>query len=484
LAQVAAGATSLVEGAIDRYGAVGFGYDQARESTPLRALAKLAVALATISFALLGIASASSAQESGQAIIGQLRVEDDSGERVPVEGVTVSIDGQGEAVTDADGQWSIPVEAAGTYSVLLDIETLPDGVSLRDASRATLEVLVEDGQDKRALFGLISGSAEDAAAAAAEDAEGQGISGRRVAQLTVEGLKQGLYLAMAAIGLSLIFGTTGLVNFAHAELVTWGQLSTFLFNYYGLAGFIGFLAPLPGPFGDGVNLVFAAVLGMISGGLMGYALDRGLFRSMRRNGISLIAQMVITIGLSILLRYLYLYNFGGNPRFFRNYSAQTALSIGPIDITPKDLIATGISVIVLLLVGALLQLTRIGKAMRAVADNRDLAESSGIDVQKVISVVWIAGGALAALGGVFFGLDQIKWDFGFRILLLIFAAVTLGGLGTAYGALVGALVVGLVINLSTLFIDAELKNMVALLVLVLILLFRPQGILGQSERVG
>ncbi len=450
----------------------------------MRALAKLAVAVATISLALLGIASASSAQDGGQAIIGQLRVEDDTGERVPIEGVTISIDGQGEAVTDADGQWSIPVEAAGNYSVLLDIETLPDGVSLRDASRATLDILVEDGQDKRALFGLISGSAEDAAAATALDAEGQGISGRRVAQLTVEGLKQGLYLAMAAIGLSLIFGTTGLVNFAHAELVTWGQLSTFLFNYYGLAGFIGFLAPLPGPFGDGVNLIFAALLGMISGGLMGYALDRGLFRSMRRNGISLIAQMVITIGLSILLRYLYLYNFGGNPRFFRNYSAQTALTIGPIDITPKDLIATGISIIVLLLVGALLQLTRIGKAMRAVADNRDLAESSGIDVQRVISVVWIAGGALAALGGVFFGLDQIKWDFGFRILLLIFAAVTLGGLGTAYGALVGALVVGLVINLSTLFIDAELKNMVALLVLVLILLFRPQGILGQAERVG
>ena len=119
-----------------------------------------------------------------------------------------------------------------------------------------------------------------------------------------------------------------------------------------------------------------------------------------------------------------------------------------------------------------------------VDDNRDLAESSGIDVQRVISVVWIAGGALAALGGVFFGLDQIKWDFGFRILLLIFASVTLGGLGTAYGALVGALVVGLVINLSTLVIDAELKNMVALLVLVLILLFQPQGILGRAERVG
>ncbi len=448
----------------------------------MRGLAKLAGALVGIALVLLATASVASAQESGQAVIGQLRVEDDTGERVPVEGVTITVEGQGETTTDAEGQWSVPVEAAGTYSVSLDPATLPDGVVLRDADRASLEVLVEAGQDKRALFGLISGTAEEAAAEVADT--GQGITGRRVAQLSVEGLKQGLYLAMAAIGLSLIFGTTGLVNFAHAELVTWGQLSTFLFNYYGLAGFIGFLAPLPGPFGDGVNLIFAAVFGMMSGALLGYALDRGLFRGMRRNGVSLIAQMVITIGLSILLRYVFLYNFGGNPRFFRDYSAQTALSIGPIEITPKDLIATGISVVMLLLVGALLQLTRIGKAMRAVADNRDLAESSGIDVQRVISVVWIAGGALAALGGVFFGLDQIKWDFGFRILLLIFASVTLGGLGTAYGALVGAIVVGLVINLSTLFIDAELKNMVALLVLVLILLFRPQGILGQTERVG
>ncbi|MEM7325812.1 MAG: branched-chain amino acid ABC transporter permease [Actinomycetota bacterium] len=439
-------------------------------------------ALAVVLFALVGLAGPGLAQGDEQSIIGQLRVEDESGERVPVEGVSISVDGQGDAVSDAEGQWSIPVDAAGTYTVTLDAETLPEGIALRDATRASLEVLVEAGADKRALFGLVTGDAESAAAAIAD--EGSSITGRRVAQLAVEGLKQGLYLAMAAIGLSLIFGTTGLVNFAHAELVTWGQLSTFFFNYYGLAGVIGFLAPLPAPFGDGVNLIIAAVFGMISGGLLGYALDRGLFRSMRRNGVSLIAQMVITIGLSILLRYVFLYNFGGNPRFFRNYSAQTALSIGPIEITPKDLIATGISIAVLLLVGGLLQFTRIGKAMRAVADNRDLAESSGIDVQRVISVVWIAGGALAALGGVFFGLDQVKWDFGFRILLLIFAAVTLGGLGTAYGALVGALVVGLAINLSTLFIDAELKNMVALLVLVLILLFRPQGILGRPERVG
>ncbi|MEM9130801.1 MAG: branched-chain amino acid ABC transporter permease [Actinomycetota bacterium] len=390
----------------------------------------------------------------------------------------LTVDGEGESTTDADGNWSVPVSGPGTYTVTLDAETLPEGVSLADADRASLEVLVEAGQAKTTLFALSSGAGGDDAD------DGSGITGRRVAQLTVEGLKQGLYLAMAAIGLSLIFGTTGLVNFAHAELVTWGQLMTFFFNYYGLAGLIGFLAPLPGPFGDGVNLIFAALLGMVMGGLMGYALDRGIFRGMRRSGVSLIAQMVITIGLSIVMRYVFLYFFGGNPRFFRDFAGQQAISIGPVEITPKDLVAMIISIIVLIIVGGLLQFTRMGKAMRAVADNRDLAESSGIDVQRVISIVWISGGALAALGGVFFGLDQIKWDFGFRILLLIFASVTLGGLGTAYGALVGALVVGVVINLSTIFIDVELKNMVALLVLVLILLFRPQGILGRAERVG
>ncbi len=444
------------------------------------------LASAFVLASLLGFATVAAAQDDGQTVGGQLRVEDDGGELVPVEGAVVAIDGQDEAVTDSEGRWLITVSEGGTYVVVLDPATLPEGVSLRDIARGSLEVLVEPGQSKTVLFALTTGESIDSSSGDVDSGSSSGsdITGRRVAQLTVEGLKQGLYLAMAAIGLSLIFGTTGLVNFAHAELVTWGQLTTFFFNYYGLAGLFGFLAPLPGPLGDGVNLIFAALLGMICGGGLGYLLDRGLFRGMRRSGVSLIAQMVITIGLSILLRYLFLYNFGGNPRFFRDFASQRAMSIGPVEITPKDLTAMIISIIILVLVGALLQLTRIGKAMRAVADNRDLAESSGIDVQRVISVVWIAGGALAALGGVFFGLDQIKWDFGFRILLLIFAAVTLGGLGTAYGALVGALTVGLVINLSTLFIDVELKNMVALLVLVLILLFRPQGILGRPERVG
>ena len=440
---------------------------------------KLLVGVWLVVIAFVGLASPALAQDDlGQAVVTTLRYEDETGEDVFVSGAVVTVDGVGDGVSDESGMISIPVPEAGEYMVSIDPASLPEGVVLRAVDRTTVTALVEDGQDRTVLFAL-----ETEAGAAASAAEGSGI-GRRLAQLSAEGLKQGLYLAMASIGLSLIYGTTGLVNFAHAEMVTWGGLMTYFFNFYGLAGVAGFLAPLPGPFGDGVNLVFAIVLGMIAGGVLGYALDRTLFRTLRRQGVSLIAQMVITIGLSIVLRYLFLYFFGGGPRSFRDFSAQQALDIGPVQLVPKDIIAMSVSIGVLLMIGVLLTRTQMGKAMRAVSDNKDLAESSGIDVQRVISTVWVFGAAAAALGGAFFALDQAKWDFGFRILLLIFSAVTLGGLGTAYGALLGALVIGMVINLSTLVIDAELKNMVALLVMVLVLMFRPQGLLGRPERVG
>jgi neutral amino acid transport system permease protein len=144
-----------------------------------------------------------------------------------------------------------------------------------------------------------------------------------------------------------------------------------------------------------------------------------------------------------------------------------------------------LSLLVLAGVALMLQRTRTGKAIRAVSDNRDLAESSGIDVSRVILNVWLLAGGLAALGGVFFGLAQlVSWDMGFKLLLLMFAAVILGGLGTAYGVIAGSLVVGIVAQVSTIWFPVELQNAWALLVLILVLLVRPQGIFGQRERVG
>ncbi len=390
-----------------------------------------------------------------------------------------TVDGSevGSGVTDADGAFSVPVPQPAVYLVSIDVETLPVGIRLREPDRVNVEVEVGEGRSARAIFSLISGDAPVV--------ESGGITVRRVAQLTTEGIKLGLFLGMAAIGLSLVFGTTGLVNFAHGEMVTWGMLSAYFFNYYGLAGAFGFMAGWWPPLGQGMNLILAAVMAVIIGGASGYCMDRWIFRPLRTRGVSLIAQMVVTIGLSILARYVFLFLFGGNLRFFKDYSAQSAIQIWIVDITPKDLITVVLSVLFLIAVGLFLQRTQTGKAMRAVADNRDLAESSGINVQRVIKIVWIGAGALAGLGGVFIGLaEQLSWLIGFRMLLLIFAGVVLGGLGTAYGALLGCLLVGVGIQLSTLFIPVELKNIGALVVLALVLVLRPQGLLGRRERFG
>jgi branched-chain amino acid transport system permease protein len=235
----------------------------------------------------------------------------------------------------------------------------------------------------------------------------------------------------------------------------------------------------------GIHLIPAAILAIILGAAAGGLQDLGLWRPLRKRGTTLIAMLVVSIGLSLLWRYAMLYQFGGRTRPYAQYAIQRAIPIGPVQIAPKDIIAVVISLVVLVGVGLMLQRTKIGKAMRAVADNRDLAASSGIDVERVILFVWVVAGGLATLGGVLFGLaEQVSWQMGFQLLLLMFAGVILGGLGTAYGALVGSIVVGLFVQLWTLFFSPELKNVGAFLVLILVLLVRPQGILGRAERIG
>ncbi len=446
---------------------------------PSRKFGFIAVFLAVI-FSFVAPASA-----EGEQVQVRLQAKDAEGERQPVVGVVFTVTDEtgnpvGSGSTDEDAVFLLDVPGGGTYIVTIDPESLPAGITLSIPDRLSNEARVNEGGIGNTLFGL------DSDTEPVVEVNDGGISGRRVLQLTVDGAKLGLFLGMAAIGLSLIFGTTGLTNFAHSEMMVFGMLTSYFFNYYGLAGLFGFMAGWPAPFGDGVNLIFATLISVICGGGFGYLLDATIFAPLRRRGTSLIAQLVITIGLSIFLRYFFLLIFGGNPRFYKEYTAQRARTyFGLIDLTDKDLIAMGITLFVLVGVGLLLQKTRLGKAMRAVADNRDLAESSGIDVQRVIRIVWVAGGALAALGGTFLGLSEtINWLLGFRMLLLVFAGVTLGGLGTAYGALVGCLLIGIGIQVSTLVIPIELKNAGALGVMIVVLMVRPQGLLGRAERIG
>jgi branched-chain amino acid transport system permease protein len=235
----------------------------------------------------------------------------------------------------------------------------------------------------------------------------------------------------------------------------------------------------------GVPLIPATIIAMIAGVGVGALNELGIWRPLRNRGTGLVAALVVSIGLSLALRYLILIIYGGRSNPYADYQSQRAVDYGFFNLTNRALFSIVISIVVLVLVALMLQRTKIGKAMRAVADNRDLAASSGINVNRVIMVVWMMGGSLAALGGVLLGLsDQVQWDMGFRLLLLMFAGVTLGGLGTAYGALVGSLVVGVFVQMSTLVIPDDMKYVGGLLLLIVILVIRPQGILGSRARVG
>jgi neutral amino acid transport system permease protein len=396
-----------------------------------------------------------------QAFRGTLR----DGDREPVEGVTINVateDGQevGTAVTDASGVWSVPVPEPGRYSVSIDVDTLPEGAALQNPDRATLTPTVRPGQHQTVVFAI-----GERAALTTSRLD-------RLSNLAAEGVKFGLMIALAALGLSMVFGVTGLVNFAHGELLAFGAIvAWWLERGYG---------PAPE-----MPLLAAAVVAIVVTAGFASLWEVGIFGPVRRRRSGDIAAMVISIGLALVVRYIYLILAGSRPDFYLDFRLQTLFRIGPVQLTPKAWASIIISGTVLLAVGWALRNTRIGTAMRAVSVNKDLAESSGIDVKRVVIVTWLAGGALAGLSGVLFGIaESVRWNMGSDVLLLIFAAVVLGGLGTAYGAMVGGLVVGLVTQLSTYWFATELKLMFALMVLVVILLLRPQGILGVRERFG
>ena len=389
-------------------------------------------------------------------------------ERTPIEGVSVTVSQNGTeigtAVSDAEGRWEVPLPGAGSYAVSLDIATLPEGVTLTDPTRAELpNVAVIGGQRKVVIFPLTEGEGSVA---------GGGVSVYvRVGALLVAGLKLGATIALAAVGLSLIYGVTRLVNFAHAELVTLGAVLAFVFH-------------VPGS-GPGWPLILAAIPAILLVAGFGWLQGRYLWQPLRRRGTAVLSLMVVSIGLSFALRSLIQLTFGGQPAAYPDFAGQPSMIVLGVPVVPKHLVTIAVTIAVLLLVAQFLQRSRTGTAMRAVADDRDLAESSGIDVDRVIQVTWVLAALLAAIGGVFFGLNEsVSYDMGFRILLLLFAAVVLGGLGTAYGVMAGGFIVGVVVEMSTLVLPAELKIVSGLVILILMLLIRPQGILGTRERIG
>ena len=383
----------------------------------------------------------------------------------PLGDVLVKVDGNGyseEVETDAEGKWRIGVPEKGEYTITIDESTLPKGVIVADDDAS--------GASKKAEFGLTKSKSVNFFL-------GKGVRnvtsiGDQVVERVINGLNFGLMLALAAIGASLVFGTTGLSNFAHSEYVTFGALMALLLS--------------SGSYAFGWPVWVAIPIAVILSAGFGLTLDVVLFKPLRRKGIGIVQLMIVTIGLSLALRYIFAFSFPGGTQQLPGSGGPKITLLGPIKLSVIDMVSMGISVAVLVAVALWLLRTRTGKATRAISDNASLAAASGIDVDRVIRIVWILAAALAGLSGILWAYFRpgVRWDMGAGILLLIFAAVTLGGLGTAFGALVGSLVVGMLVEVSTLVIPSDLKYVGALVVLILVLLVRPQGILGRKERIG
>ncbi|WP_234998744.1 branched-chain amino acid ABC transporter permease [Demequina sp. NBRC 110057] len=303
----------------------------------------------------------------------------------------------------------------------------------------------------------------------------------RVIQQLVNGLVFGLLLALASVGLSLIYGTTGLSNFAHGEQVSLGALLCFFFTTQQPVS----LPLIPVEFTIGWPLVPSAIAAVAVAAGTGWLQDRFLWSPLRRRRVSIVQQMIVSIGLSLALVNFIQWWFGAERQRLTT-SIDTRLDLGMFSIGQSTLWSLLISLLCLGGVAFFLMRTRTGRATRAVSDNPSLASASGIRVDKVVRLVWVLATGLAAVGGILLALydNAAAFDVGARLLLLMFAAVTLGGLGHPFGALVGSLVIGVAVEMSTLWVGTDLKYAVALGILILVLLVRPQGILGRAERVG
>jgi branched-subunit amino acid ABC-type transport system permease component len=289
-----------------------------------------------------------------------------------------------------------------------------------------------------------------------------------LAQLFLNGLITGAILALTGVGASLVFGIQRVANFAHGEYLTFAAYVALVLNV-----------------GLRQNIAVAMLGAMAATAVLAVGLHFTVLRPLRGRG--LVALSLITTGLGLMLRNVIF--IGAGPTI-RSYAIdQSAVyDLGLVRISPGQAVALAITVVVAPAVAIFLARTRLGKAMRAVADNRDLAAISGIDIDRIGTYVWILAGALAGLGGVMFGVVQGTLDpnLGFQVLFLIFTTVVLGGIGSAYGALVAGLVLGLAMDLSTWSgfaggLDARFKPVLAFAALILLLLYRPQGLFGKAR---
>jgi neutral amino acid transport system permease protein len=277
-------------------------------------------------------------------------------------------------------------------------------------------------------------------------------------QLIFNGIAVGSVLALAAIGLTLTYGILRLSNFAHGDFLTLGAYLTWLANV------------------NGVNIWLAMVLGAIGTVIAMLISEFLLWKPMRDRRATSTTLIIISIGLALFLRSGILLIWGASNQSY-DLPVVQALDVGGVRIAYYRIVVIVLAIMTIVALHFLLQKTKIGKAMRAVADNIDLARVSGINVEQVVLWTWIIVGILTAISGGMYGLiTAVRPNMGWFLILPLFASVILGGIGNVYGAIVGALIIGVAQELSVTVLNSQYKLGVALLIMVIILFIRPQGL--------
>ncbi|MDX6441604.1 MAG: branched-chain amino acid transport system permease protein [Gaiellaceae bacterium] len=291
-------------------------------------------------------------------------------------------------------------------------------------------------------------------------------------QLLANGLVTGSVIAIAAAGVSLVYGILRLVNFAYGDFMAFGALAAYAFN---------------GPLGLG--MIPSTLLGMLATAVLSLVLDVALWRPLRARRAGFMSLFLASIGLALVLRQVLLLAYGPQPQTYKVDQFKVYV-IGSVRLSEPQFITIIGATAAICALGVFLSRSTLGRTMRALADDRALAAIAGIRVGRVITYTWIISGLLAGLAGVFAGLVQSSFDpnFGFQLLLPVFAAVVLGGIGSAYGALAGGLVLGLAMELSTWTsllggVNPVYKPVVAFAILIVALMVRPQGLFGRARVV-
>ncbi|WP_137130984.1 branched-chain amino acid ABC transporter permease [Rhizobium sp. FY34] len=300
-------------------------------------------------------------------------------------------------------------------------------------------------------------------------------------QFLMDGLIAGAIIGLGAIGVTLTYSILRFSNFAHGELLSWGA-----YLALGISGALGFLAaglkqPI-GPFSFGWSLPIAAVLAIILTGLLALAVDAALFSSFRRRGSAIIIMVMASFGASLALRSLLEFFFTSKPAYFTQ-ALQIAMKLGGgLRATPDQLAMLVVALVSVIAVHLVMTRTDIGRAMRAVSENPSLAGIAGIDVRRVIRTVWFLGAALACIAGMMSGLIiQIRPYLGHDLLLPLFAAAILGGIGSVPGAMIAGLIIGLCEAFTVQIIGAEWRSAVSFAILIAVLLVRPRGLFGKAS---